>query len=368
MDQLERAGELKGELVTFALSDRFSGPLGVLIEDAFPGGLIDDEARFAAVLESFLFIHRLADGDRVVERFATDRPDLPPADKALLLGWRDYVQGVFRIGDRCCRDGVTAFNHVDELTYRIRSNMGPEGTEQLTPGTIMVGGIVPVGDDWMISGTPLAYSPEAADHILAHLPQLALSQPEQVFRNPEKLAQARELQAEQRQAFIDLHGGDLIVVPGSQLRTTMMELYRFLYERAGSPGGRWSEPELPLPDGLTGADSVALIYDSEDGLGFYPDFDLAREAFTQPRLLLRRRYREVLSGYLRGEGVSPVPIRRLVEMYPDGADGVFQTLLKRPGFRWSSDGEALLRRYKADWYAEPPLPRVVPVSGTCREA
>jgi hypothetical protein len=368
MDQLERAGELKGELVTFALSDRFSGPLGVLIEDAFPGGLIDDEAQFAAVLEGFLFAHRLSDGDRVVERFVADRPDLAPADKALLLGWRDYVQGVFQIGDRSGADAVTAFNHIDELTYRIRSNMGPEGVEQLTPGTIMVGGIVPVGDDWMISGTPLAYSPEAADDILAQLPQVALSQPEQVFRNPHKLEQARKLQAEQRQAFIDLHGSDLIVVPGSRLHATMTELYRWVYERAGSPSGRWSEPELPLPDDLIDADSVALIYDSEDGLGFYPEFDLAQEAFAQPRLLLRRRYREVLSGYLRGEGVSPVPIRRLIEMYPEGADGVFQKLLKKPGFRWSNDGEALLRRYKSDWYAEPPLPRIVPVSGTSREA
>ena len=77
---------------------------------------------------------------------------------------------------------------------------------------------------------------------------------------------------------------------------------------------------------------------------------------------LEMRYREVLSGYLREEAVGPVPIRRLAQSYPEGADRVFQKLLKKPEFNWGRDGEALLRRYKASWYAEPPLPRVMAVS------
>ncbi|MBA2308020.1 MAG: hypothetical protein H0W01_01650, partial [Pseudonocardiales bacterium] len=54
-----------------------------------------------------------------------------------------------------------------------------------------------------------------------------------------------------------------------------------------------------------------MIYDSEDGLGFYVDFAAAQQASADPNLIRRRRYREVISGYLRGEGLSPVPIRRL---------------------------------------------------------
>ena len=363
MDQMQRAGQLKGELVNFALSERFASALDELIWDRFPDGVVDDEAIFASVVEDFLFSHRLDGGDRVVERFVADRADLPDEDKALLLGWRDNVQGVFEIRGPYREDGVIAFNHVDELTYRVRSNMGPDGVAPFTPGMIMIGGVAPVGDEWMISGTPTAFDADHAEQVLAGLPQLVMNHPSRVFRNPDKLAQARHMQHEQRQAFIDLHGGDLIVVPGARVRSTLMGFYRYTYEQAGSKNGPWTEPNLPaLPDEWTTAESVAMIYDSEDGLGFYVDFAAAQQAFANPRLVVRRRYREVISGYLRGEGVSPVPILRLVESHPDTTDRVFQKLLNKPAFSWNRDGQALLHKYKADWYAQPPLPRVMPVT------
>ncbi len=364
MDRMARAGDLKKELVDYALSERFDGVLTELVLDAFPGGVVDDESLFAAVVEDFLFNHRLESGSRVVERFVAERRDLDEADKELLLGWLDNVQGIFEITEPYGVDGFLAFNHVDELTYRVRSNMGAEGVEALTPGTIMVGGIVPVGDEWMISGTPAAFPAEQADDVLAGLPEIVMSYPERVFRNSDKLAEARRIQADHRQAFIELHGGDLIVVPGERVQQTLMALYRHIYERAGGTDGPWTEPDLPpLPEEWTVAEKVALIYDEEDGLGFYPDYDLARQAFADPDLLRRRRHRDVISAYLREEGISPVPIRRLVaEAGPDAADRVFRKLLKKPRFSWERDGEALLRRYKADWYANPPLPRVTPSS------
>ncbi|GAA0597851.1 hypothetical protein [Actinomadura livida] len=364
MDQMARAGDLKGELVNFALSERFDGPLSELVLDAFPGGVVNDESALSAVIEDFLFNHRLESGSRVVERFVAERRDLDEADRALLLGWLDNVQGMFEITEPYRDDGVVAFNHVDELTYRVRSNMGAEGVEALTPGTVMIGGIVPVGDEWMISGTPTAFPADQADEVLAGLPGIVMRFPERVFRNPEKLAQARELQAEQRRAYIDLNGGDLIVVPGEKVHQTLMALYRHIYERAGSTDGPWTEPDLPpLPEAWTTAEDVALIYDEEDGLGFYVDYPVAQRAFADPDLIRRRPYREVISAYLRDEGISPVPIRRLVaEAGPAAADRVFRKLLKRSGFSWERDGEDLLRRYKADWYAEPPLPRVTPSS------
>ncbi|TDD74234.1 hypothetical protein E1293_29900 [Actinomadura darangshiensis] len=364
MDQMARAGDLKGELVSFAMSDRFGAVLEGLVLDAFPDGVVDDEGVFAGVIEDFLFNHRLESGSRVVERFVAERRDLDDSDRALLLGWVDNVQGMFEITEPYGTDGVIAFNHVDELTYRVRSNMGAEGVELLTPGTIVIGGIVPVGDEWMISGSPMAFSADQADEVLAGLPELVLNFPARVFRNPDKLTQARELQAQQREAFIDLHGGDLIVVAGDQVNKALMAFYRHVYEKAGSKAGPWTEPDLPpLPEEWTSADSIALIYDAEDGLGFYVDYTTAQQAFADPDLIRRRLHREVVSAYLREEGISPVPIRRLAaEAGPDAASSLFRKLLKKPGFSWERDGEPLLRRYKADWYASPPLPRVTPTS------
>src|SRR5437868_12239188 len=111
MDRMGRAGDLKGELVSFAMSGRFDATLSGLVEDSFPGGVVDDEGLFHAVIESFLFNHRLEGGDLVVERFVASRRDLPEDDKVLLLSWRDHVQGIFEITEPYGPDGVIAFNH-----------------------------------------------------------------------------------------------------------------------------------------------------------------------------------------------------------------------------------------------------------------
>jgi hypothetical protein len=48
---LERCGELKGQLVEFATSDRFDVALQERIFDAFPDGVVDDEPTFGLVLD-----------------------------------------------------------------------------------------------------------------------------------------------------------------------------------------------------------------------------------------------------------------------------------------------------------------------------
>jgi hypothetical protein len=370
MNQMQRAGDLKGELVSFATSARFSRVLSDLVMEAFPGGVVDDEVEFGNVIERFIFSYRPAVGSGVIEQFIDSNRDLPAADKTLLLSWLDDIEGVFEVLEPYGDDGVISINHVDELTYQIRSNMGPAGIKPLTvPGTIMVGRIVPVGDDWMISGSSAAIPAEQAGLILDQVPELAARHPEAVFRNPERLAQGRRLQAEQRDAFIELYGSDLVTVPGSEVRATTMAVYRRVYEWAGSKNGPWTEPALPplLPETWTKADAVTLIYDPEDGLSFLLDFPEVQRVFANPALVLRQKYRDLISSYLRGEGVSPVVIRRLAEPDPRKASLVFQKLLNKPRFSWERDGEALLRRYKADWYARPQLPRVVPTSSGVKQ-
>jgi hypothetical protein len=356
MDRMERAGDLKGELMEFAYSPRFGRAMKDVIVEAFPGGVVNNEVIFATVVESFVYTGRLPHGDNILELFA----DLHSgADRELLLSWRDYVMGTFEVKELYGVDGVIAFNHIDELTYRIRSNMGAEGVDPLSPGVVMVTGIVPIGEDWMLSGASMAVPAEAADAVLSGVRQLQMNNPKSVFRNPEKLAQARKLQAERRESFIDLYGGDLIVVPGDQVRRATLDFYRHDYERAGRKAGRWQEPDLP-DFGFSGQ-MVAIIFDEEDGLSFYVDFDVAQAVFADPALVARRRYRELITDYLRDSDVSPVPLRRLAGQDPAKASQVFRALLKRKDFDWERDGEALLRKHKPDWYASPPLPRVIPV-------
>ena len=118
--------------------------------------------------------------------------------------------------------------------------------------------------------------------------------------------------------------------------------------------------ELPLE--LVESETVALIYDEDDGLGFYAGFGLVEAVFADPDLVRRRRYREQVLSYLHDDSVEPMVLRRLVKRDPDKASVLFRRLLKRPRFDWTADGEKLLRTVKAAYFARVPRPRVSPLS------
>jgi hypothetical protein len=121
-------------------------------------------------------------------------------------------------------------------------------------------------------------------------------------------------------------------------------------------------PEADLPADLSEADTVGVVYDEVEGNYFWADFGVVQETFADPALAARRRHREAVLGYLESPTISPLAFRRLAEPDPERASRVFRRVLKRPGFSWERDGEALLREYKASWFERPVLPSVTPIS------
>jgi hypothetical protein len=365
---LERAGELKGMLVDFAMSSRFDSELTAVVWQNFPGGVVDDEAEFMVVVDHFALQHRLRSGGTVVEAFVAARPDLSGVERDMLLGWRDVVEGIFEVQGKD-RDAVVLLNFVDELTYRTRSNIGRTAFAPLKKHMIVVGRVVRVGDDWMVSGNPAAFPASARDQMLAAAAQEAMRNPEAVFRNPEKLAQARRLMDEQHDLFVGLFGADLIVVTGSEVSGKVREFYHHVALQV-SPDAELPDPSrFGLDEDLFIADRVAIHFVPGEGLSFYPDFDLVEETFVNPGLLARRRYREALTDLLRDPETSPEPLRQLAARDPIKADAVFGKLLKRKrGFSWDTEGEALLRQHKPSYFDGSQLPRTVPLSKTLSDA
>jgi hypothetical protein len=376
MDLVERAGDLKGMLVDFALSDRFDREFSAVIARDFPGGVVTDESLFTMTLDHFALQHRLPSGTTVVEEFVAAHPELPGAERDMLLGWQDVVEGLFDITGKE-RDAVVLFNFLDELTYRARSNLGRRAFKPLRTGMLLVARLVRAGDDWLMSGNPSAFPASARDQILALAAEQAMRCPEAVFRNPAKLAEARRMLAEQQGVFVDLFGSDLIVVAGDEVPGKVEAFYRRLGERA-DPGAEPTEAgQANFVGGelLTGfpemlaEDSVAIHFVEGEGLSFYPAYHLLEALFGNPTLISRRRYRERLSEFLRDPDTSPEPLRRLAARDPAKAGTVFTRLLKRKrGFSWAADGEDLLRRSKPSYFDGPPLPRTVPLSKTLSEA
>ena len=368
MDLVERAGRRKPMLRDFAMSPRFDREFSAVLEEHFPGRLVTDESLFSMVLDHFLVQHKLASGTTVVEEFVAAHPELSDAERDMLLGWRDVVEGTFDITGKE-HDALVLFNLVDELTYRARSNLGRKALKPLKTGMILVARLVRAGDDWMVSGNPAAFPAPARAHMLAAVAEYAMSNPEAVFRNPAKLAEARRVLAEQQQTFIDMFGADLIVVPGAEVPGKVEAFHRRLVQQARPDADPPQSVPLEFPGQVLAAANVGIHFVAGEGLSFYPDYHLIEELFSNPARMSRPGYREALSGFLRDPDTSPEPLRRLAARDPAKASTVFARLLKRKrGFSWATDGEDLLRRSKPRYFDGTPLPRTVPLSGLLSDA
>ncbi len=369
---IDRAADLKGELVAFAQRPRFARRLDPLMVDAADDHGHLDEVVAVATIDRFALQHRLSDGRTVVERFVMERrPQLSDDEREMVLGWRDVVEGIFEVRG-FEGDAVELHNLLDDVVYRVYSNMGRRAFAGLRKGMFLIGRIVPVHpetDVWLVSGHFAAF-PESDRREIA---QVALGEitehPGLLGRNPALLRKAWKMQARHRAEFIAQVGADLVVLPPHEAQETLREHYRRLQRKAAANPERTAakrtavtgptpEEMSRLPDDLLGGDSVALIYDQVEGLNFYQDFGRLDALFADPVPARDRAALTQLDEYLRDESVSPLAIRRLVQRHPAGVDPVFRTLLRKPGFSWARDGENLLRRHKKQFFDREPAPSI----------
>ena len=105
-------------MVEFARSRRFSRQFDQALRAGSRGKAVD-ESEFINIVDHFILQRPLPGGRTVVETFVSAHPELADADRQMLLGWRDVVEGVFEIRER---DGeaIIAVNLIDELTYWAR--------------------------------------------------------------------------------------------------------------------------------------------------------------------------------------------------------------------------------------------------------
>lgn len=349
---VDRSGPLKKEVLDFARRPMFDRAFRHEIQRRFGDPIVAEEAEIDNFFDWFIQQYRRPDGKTIVDCFLETRPDLPPAEREFLLGWRDVFEGTFEVTGRA--DPVlVAVNVIDDLEYRIRANVGTKIFDHFPPGSFLVSRVVPLGEQWLLSGMTGSFPAEQRDHILKIAADAALRHPELLFRNPERLARSWEMQAAERAAFIDHFGGDTVILDVDETAERLAEYSAKQYR------GARVDPMASIVDSAPPwAETVGLIYDETDGLGVYFDLRLVEEAFADPELARKRQYRETLKGYLTEDSLSPVPLIRLAERDHDTADRVFRRLLGKPRFSWATDGEALLRKHKPAWYESRPRPRV----------
>jgi hypothetical protein len=371
---IERSGDLKRDLVLFAQGLRFRRALLTARVESFGDQMPDDEATVGNFLDEFLLQYRFPDGRTVIDHFLEKHPKLPVAERAMLQGWKNSVEGVFQI-ERRQGDALVAVNLIDELTYRIYSNMGPGVFSRMPAGSFLVTRVVPVEDEWVLSGYSRVWPASERTGAYRLAAQLATLRPSLSFRNPRKLEQAWELQRADRSEFVGFFGSDMVVIPGRELKERLRayahskqhELHdaqgRSAAEREQQESGRTPSRLMPqLPEGFYEMATVGAIYDEVEGLSFFPEFGLVEETFARPELAAEPAHRKAVLEYLHNPDIGPLPLRRLGERDPVHADRVFRTILRQPGFSWERDGEALLRRLKPRAFDREPRPSVTVLS------
>jgi hypothetical protein len=366
---IERSAELKGALVDFACSPRLERHLTRFMQKSVSPGEVLDEGEAAGLVDRFALQHRLPNGKTVIDQFVASRPDLSAADRDMVRGWRDPVEGVFEIRGKD-QSAIVLLNLLDDLEYRTYSNMGPAAFRRLPKGGFLYARLVPIGPvtgAWLVSGYMTAFPKSGAAQIAQIALQLATTQPELVFRNPEKIEQGWRQMREDRVAFTEFFGSDELVLSPAEAAERLDAYYQHRRQAvlAARPErrkrGRGPDTGLPpvqWPPELAEADTIGLIYDEIDGLNFYNDYGMLRELFADPALAADKRYSDVLRGYLGADTIGPLPIRRVALAHPETADAVFRKVLRKPGFTWADHGEALLRRRKAWYYKHEPRPGV----------
>ncbi|MGQ0777316.1 MAG: hypothetical protein ACT4NY_23355 [Pseudonocardiales bacterium] len=380
-DLVARSVNIKRELVAFAKTPRFAKQLKAQLRSATdPHGYLDENTAVLAI-DHFVLQYRLHDGRTVLELFVAQRqPPLSNDEREMLLGWRDVVEGCFEV----CRfeqSAVVLHNLLDDVIYRVYSNMGRSAFSPLRKGMFVVGRIVPVHpatDAWLVSGHYAAFPKSAGGQLAQTALQTLTAHPEVLRRNPDHWRRAWEIQAEDRADFIALFGSDLVVLPPDEAQEKLQEHYRRRQRKAvadltgkaverAKDAGPTPEELGRLPEDLLAAQDVTLVYDEVEGLAYYRDFGRLDALFADPALARDRTYLTQLREYLQDDSVSPLAIRRLVQRHPEGADPVFRVLLRKPGFSWQRDGEKLLRRHKGTYFDREPTPSISTVGDRLTE-
>ena len=363
---IERSAELKRDLVDFACSPRLERSLAAAMLEA---GLEElEEADAIGTIDRFALQYRMRDGRTVVDRFVASRPDLDAADREMLLGWRDPVEGIFEIRSKD-RDAIILLNLIDDLEYRTYSNMGPA---------------FPAAAQGRIRARSPRADPPGARGLAGlrdddDLPQVR----RRIHREGragtgDETARAGLPQPGEDRAGLEADAGGPGRVrgvlrrrrAGPSARRGRGTAQRLLPAAAGSRARQeaWPTPapeppwrgraRLRVPAGLADADTVGVIFDDVDGLNIYPDYGMLRDLFGDPVLAADKQYADVLRGYLGSETIAPLPLQRLAAAHPDTVDAVFRKILRKRDFTWAEHGEALMRRRKAWYYRREPRPGV----------
>lgn len=372
-------GDLKKRLMDFVMGGRFKTEFKRAVRERFGGDtIVGDEQEMINFVDWFALERRTRDGRTPLEVFVErERKRGMPENVAQQLSrWSDVTEGLFEMRKKVDPDTMLAYDHLRQRELTIKSNIPGFLSKKVSLGSYLIARIVPWYDHYYLSGASAVLPPESEKQILEIARDMRREHPALAYASAteeerEKLAAMEE---EMYRAFVEFFGNDEVVFPtGREMAKKLKEFTRYhifehvqassktLAQEAEERGHKAKMPrQAPYPRELLKARDVGVLLDPVEGMFLLPEYGTFRHIFAESDFQQIPGWRELIYNYLKEESIPPLPFKRMVERYPEGARRVFKAVLKRRKFNLKRDFPKLMRRYKRSWLEKEPVPTVIP--------
>lgn len=368
-EAIRHSADLKERLLEYAGTPGFVRRIEQELTRSHPLGMrpsADPDRAWVAAAESVIFGPAEPGRLTLLERYLRHGRDVSAEDRQLLESWRTgNVCGVFRVV-RSEPGSVMLHNLIDGMDYRVYTDVSDVARRaallrRLTAGSFVRGSVLPVQDAWVFNGEPHSAPSrgEGAGLVPTQALVLARARPDLPLRNPEKLARARAIVAQNHEVFVKTFDGETHAGGDPQ---DIVDDFNWFREKL--PGYGTEFLLGAVEDEVAGLERhIEALEDEEnwDALADPPELDLVHHPVRGLHLVW---------GYSlayapldeRDDPVLPRPEGRQVELlraalesdipsaaiellvgYTKDPDSLFGQALERPEFRWERDWPGVAR-------------------------
>ena len=237
-EQLKRSKGLKEALTAFVLDA--DGALATALESYSADRLkqwtetnLQGINRSALAIDMFLTEGQVS-GQSVLDIFIEKQPDLTPADKTLVAGWKGTFNGLFTVL-QVAAERYEVMNWLTEKRYWVEPN-GAQSVEELArlgTGEIVVTRLSPDADDlWTFSGPLMLLGKLGKPKLAVAIGNFKNWFPDYLYGDaPDLLEEAWKSVERYHHDFVEFFGEDRITLSGHELNKKLKEYQEITTQR-----------------------------------------------------------------------------------------------------------------------------------------
>lgn len=337
-EKLQRAEELKGELIAFATTGHLKEDYQQQRELFFELGESEGEHESQSLLEWFLYDWVDDYGEGVIDHFVDSRDDLSEEDEAMLLEWMASLNSVFEI--KSVKNACVSLQDLDSGEVFPVTFLSPSKDLPFDSGQFLAARLLPFGERFIFAGAQFVMpNREAAMEILEMRRSL------EELDSPFALESAQQ---EQREAFVEVFGSDEIHIAAKQIPSMIGRFQRYLLlERRDAETGKTAAqlyeeefgrelklPEIPpIPKEFSEIGEVTILCDEFDGIVLLPEYQKFKRVFqsANPDKDVPD-WKELVWDYIEDPSIPIVAFERVAETHPKQLEKAMRVLLEDETF------------------------------------